>query len=140
MACPARQIIKLTGAPTSLGPALVISNVNTSVCTVVTHQSMHLVIFVCINWRRPEVTFSMLLLSTTVHSENYNTWGPPGFNCSRSSSSGNKRWPCNALSEKRMKAAASFQVFRTVFCTAIIIQQVQKLQKIMKTYWRFQKI
>jgi hypothetical protein len=54
--------------------------------------------------------------------------------------SGNKRWPCNELREKMMKAAASFQVFRTVFCTAIIIQQVQKIQKIRKTYWHFQKI
>lgn len=112
---------------------MVISIVITSVRTVVTHQSMHF-IFVSVNWRWPEVTFSMLLLSTTVHSENYNTWGPSGFNCSRSSS-GNKRWwPYNALREKRMKAAASFQVFRTVFCTAIIIKQVQKIQKIMKTY------
>jgi hypothetical protein len=75
----------------------------------------------------------MLLLSTTVHSDNYST---PEDRLDLTSpdhhASGNTRWPCYELTEKRMKAAASFQVFRTVFCTAIIIHHVQKIQKIKK--------
>jgi hypothetical protein len=76
----------------------------------------------------------MLLLSTTVHSDNCSTGNHLDLIVSDHHESGNKRWPCYEPREKRMKAAASFQVFRTVFCAAIIIQQVQKFQKIRKTY------
>jgi hypothetical protein len=44
------------------------------------------------------------------------------------------------LLEKRMKAAASSQVSKTAFCTAIIIQHMQIFQKIKKMHLHFQII